>query len=1091
MAMPLLASLDAPAAVLTKFKFDENSVLADGKWVRITVPETGIYEITYDELREMGFSDPSAVGVYGRGGAMLDFNFTSSGGSKVFQDNPSQIPVLHANGKLIFYGQGTATIKPSSVNSGANMKFTRDSRNIYTDVASYLLSDKNPALEITTKTVTADGATERDAAFGYIYHENDITQGGSGTGQIFYGEPLASGSPLSFTLSHPYSRSSASYAQARFAVALSYSGSLNISLNGKSKSFSCYSSSAAGMLDFSMSDGGAFNTDGSGKLDFDISGFTANLLALDWWTVTCPIDLKLMAADKSFDQQYFVFYSSKNSKWKFKLPAGSLAWYVGSGTLPESLDVQNDGYAYGLSSTALDEVVVFNPESQLKQIASWQAVENQNLHALINEPVELLIYTTEDMAPYAHRIADLHKKYDGIYAAVVTPGQLYNEFNAGTPDPLAYRALAKMLFQRNYKPLKNVLFLGRMSGDVRNVRGIANFTEPLIAYQENLANPATSAINIMDYYAVMTDYLTYPNNLGTAPMSIGVGLLPISTHEEGSIAVAKIEEYLSTEDFSNIVNETMITSCNGDEYLHDAQAANYTNMMQSILSSEYGSRFSHNHVTFQNLQQSGVQQNFKAGFERGKAYSMYFGHGIDYNIGTKTRYLTINDIMSLDNKELAFQFMAACSLCFPDQGHQGMGDVGVTRSPRGFIGAIVGTRSVMSNENESLARTFFNKLYYDENNNLRKTPATVGEAYAIAKDMETSPSQLAFMLFGDPAIRLPLALGKVAVEVNTDNVFPNDLIQVTGRVLNENGQTNTSYNGYATVKLMKPAVSVPVPGEIDTMTGLQLASDMTDLRLATLKAKVTNGVFTVAVPVPASATEFMSTGDTKTTLPVYAATYNPTTKIGCSGIGEVPMAFEGTERDEDAPTDNVKPEVRWVYDNVMRTITLTATDNVALLPGIGNGRGIYFAIDGEIYDVPSSDSYGVASSSYTGTVSTAHLKPGTYTGRLYAVDLAGNQSDSQRVTIEVKDAEGLVLTADADFAIEEMPFTLKGDTSEVLTLIMTDMDGRTVFSDEVTGNTLSCDVSDLKPGLYRAAVRHNSPKGSQLYSNWVEFTVID
>ena len=33
------------------------SRLASGQWVKISVPESGIYEITYDELREMGFAE--------------------------------------------------------------------------------------------------------------------------------------------------------------------------------------------------------------------------------------------------------------------------------------------------------------------------------------------------------------------------------------------------------------------------------------------------------------------------------------------------------------------------------------------------------------------------------------------------------------------------------------------------------------------------------------------------------------------------------------------------------------------------------------------------------------------------------------------------------------------------------------------------------------------------------------------------------------------------------------------------------------------------------------------------------------------------
>ena len=39
--------------------FADESKLAQGRWVRISVTETGVYQITDDELFKMGFSDPA------------------------------------------------------------------------------------------------------------------------------------------------------------------------------------------------------------------------------------------------------------------------------------------------------------------------------------------------------------------------------------------------------------------------------------------------------------------------------------------------------------------------------------------------------------------------------------------------------------------------------------------------------------------------------------------------------------------------------------------------------------------------------------------------------------------------------------------------------------------------------------------------------------------------------------------------------------------------------------------------------------------------------------------------------------------------
>lgn len=43
------------------------SRLNSGHWVKIATDSEGVYQLTYDKLRELGFSDPSKVQVYGYG----------------------------------------------------------------------------------------------------------------------------------------------------------------------------------------------------------------------------------------------------------------------------------------------------------------------------------------------------------------------------------------------------------------------------------------------------------------------------------------------------------------------------------------------------------------------------------------------------------------------------------------------------------------------------------------------------------------------------------------------------------------------------------------------------------------------------------------------------------------------------------------------------------------------------------------------------------------------------------------------------------------------------------------------------------------
>ena len=42
-------------------RYAEHSALAEGKWVKVKVDQTGIYKLTHAELQAMGFSDPTKV----------------------------------------------------------------------------------------------------------------------------------------------------------------------------------------------------------------------------------------------------------------------------------------------------------------------------------------------------------------------------------------------------------------------------------------------------------------------------------------------------------------------------------------------------------------------------------------------------------------------------------------------------------------------------------------------------------------------------------------------------------------------------------------------------------------------------------------------------------------------------------------------------------------------------------------------------------------------------------------------------------------------------------------------------------------------
>ena len=70
--LALMAACAVTAHALDKGYYAESSKLASGKWVKIAIKESGIYQITADDIRSWGLgTDLAQIHVFGYGGAPL------------------------------------------------------------------------------------------------------------------------------------------------------------------------------------------------------------------------------------------------------------------------------------------------------------------------------------------------------------------------------------------------------------------------------------------------------------------------------------------------------------------------------------------------------------------------------------------------------------------------------------------------------------------------------------------------------------------------------------------------------------------------------------------------------------------------------------------------------------------------------------------------------------------------------------------------------------------------------------------------------------------------------------------------------------
>lgn len=115
--------------------YASHSVLATGRWAKIRVGDTGIYQLTEDVIRQAGFTDINKVKIYGYGGNLLNEKLVAS--ELLENDDLKEVPQCVVNGKHLFWGKGPVNWSSSTV--------ARRTRNPYSDYGYYFITQSDDA----------------------------------------------------------------------------------------------------------------------------------------------------------------------------------------------------------------------------------------------------------------------------------------------------------------------------------------------------------------------------------------------------------------------------------------------------------------------------------------------------------------------------------------------------------------------------------------------------------------------------------------------------------------------------------------------------------------------------------------------------------------------------------------------------------------------------------------------------------------------------------------------------------------------------------------------------------------------------------
>lgn len=820
----------ANAASYGKHAFASQSALASGKWVKVKLNgnEDGIYQITYDQLAQMGFNNPDCVGVFGFGGHPIHENIDIA-----LEDDLPEVATYHdqTNRRILFYGRGLIRwdYNPS--------KGFFHRQNNSEESAFYFLCQKNePArpMEVIENNPNSSGTAPTDSYDEHFLHEENLINIGH-SGREKYGESFLNTSSQRFNfegLNEGNVRLTVN-----FVARASSASTLSVTLNDSTytpatiaKTSNEYAFATETTFDKTLA-----NTSTSGiTVGLQYKGPASGS------ATTARLNYIRLQGKRHFQKpdSYLLFRnaSTNNRLVHFDLTAvldeNMQVWDVTSPTNVKRQTIEAGRFM--TLTTGLREYALVNVKGTgFPSVTKVANVSNQNLHGL--PMTNMVIVTAPAYLSQANQLADYRRQHDNLHVTVLTPNEIYNEFSSGGQDVTAIRLLMKMFYDRYHQaingegsqdgqPVREPLYL-LLIGDGYYDNLAINRNYFLPTYETDASLVETSSCVCDDYFGFLDDgeggtldsNLRY--NISSDVLDIGIGRLPVSSVIEASEAINKIISYSENKYFGNWKNRICFLSDDdktGDSYnchvRHNDQlvaSLEENGHKEFIIQKIYLPAYTQT-STAAGTDYPDAKKEFQESLKQGVLIVNYAGHGNTTAI-TNENMMTAALASQLNMKYLPLWVTASCDVGRWDADDNSMGENLFLNPNGGAIALLTTVRVVYAQQNLLLNQAIIDNLFnrFDDGTRFR-----LGDVVKAAKrELGNDYNKLNFCLMGDPSLTLSYPEHEMKItEVNgtpadeeflSDNPtfnFPLEALQkvtMKGCVLKTGSATeiDTNFNG--------------------------------------------------------------------------------------------------------------------------------------------------------------------------------------------------------------------------------------------------------------------------------------------------------
>ncbi|MED9995725.1 MAG: type IX secretion system sortase PorU [Paludibacteraceae bacterium] len=793
------------------FTYAENSVLQHGKWVKISVEQTGVHKLTYQDLVNMGFDNPANIRVYGYGGAMLAEHFTKA--NRLYDDLPEVSiymekgadGVFGADDYILFYAQGPVKVEYNKSNRSFQHKINPYSTKGY----YFLTTQEEQAKQIAVQPQEEGRDTVKvNTSYNYYYHEEELVNLLK-SGREWYGHKFTSAAPqrtFTFNVSHIASKnlflnvSTVGQGEGMHKIVVNLGQKdYNIMMFGSSNT---YVAGVKGNIKYQIPYSGASPIQVSCTYQ---PPFSSSNAYLDFIGISV---YQYLRTDNAETPVFYPDLYATNTVALYQLYNQRPSVQVWDITDPVNVNAmptsqQGDTLQFVAAHLAARHFMAVQTTAYFPTPQFVANVPNQNLHAMGH--TDMVIIAPDEYVEPAEKLAQHHRSYDGMTVQVVTPQTIYNEFSSGTPDVTAYRWLMKMLYDRADNPQnapKHLLFMGVAYYDNR---GLKHPVPNMLSYQSQESLNETASYVTDDYYGLLED--GEGNLVQAGTLEIGVGRFPVSTQQEAYNCVDKTIRYVTQSAYGDWRNTFAFLADDEDANLHMKQANALADTLRSLNASFEIKKIWLDAYPMEQ-QASGsyypmARDAILRSLQEGVLVFTYVGHGGPNHL-TSERTIGMSDITYMVNNNLALWITATCDFSRYDSYEKSAG-VEVILNPRGgAVASFTTTRVVYSTNNNNLAQALYHELIPAEG----APKPTLGEVSRLAKKrLQNDVNKLNFSLLGDPAITLHYPQQKVVTDsINGQN--PKDatmpalgLITVKASVRDMDNNVDETFQGVAHVVL--------------------------------------------------------------------------------------------------------------------------------------------------------------------------------------------------------------------------------------------------------------------------------------------------